>query len=104
MCYTIAILFGEVIFMENEVIKKFNFTLNKLEELFYNLLLKKFTKLELESMNLTNYIFEIKKMYPNEEKALNLLIYVYFEDTDNIATKTYDLMNLYDYLKGALHD
>ena len=55
-------------------------------------------------MNLTNYIFEIKKMYPNEEKALNLLIYVYFEDTDNIATKTYDLMNLYDYLKGALHD
>lgn len=104
MCYTIAILFGEVIFMENEVINKFNFTLNKLEELFYTLLLKKFTKLELESMNLTNYIFEIKKMYPNEEKALNLLIYVYFEDTDNIATKTYDLMNLYDYLKGALHD
>ncbi len=88
---------------ENEVIKKFNFTLNKLEELFYNLLLKKFTKLELESMNLTNYIFEIKKMYPNEEKALNLLIYVYFEDTDNIAIKTYDLMNLYNYLKGALH-
>ena len=43
MCYTIAILFGEVIFMENEVINKFNFTLNKLEELFYTLLLKKFT-------------------------------------------------------------
>ena len=88
---------------ENEVIKKFNFTLNKLDELFYNLLLKKFTKLELQSMNLTNYIFEVTKMYPKEEKALKLLMYVYCEDNNDISIRTYDLMNLYNYLKGALN-
>lgn len=88
---------------ENEVINKFNFTLNKLEELFYNLLLKKFTKPELESMNLTNYIFEVSKIYPHEEKALKLLMYVYCEDNNDINIRTYDLMNLYNYLKGVLN-
>ena len=88
----------------NDVILKYNYVIDKFRELLYTSLLKAFSKEELEPMNLTNYIFEAEKLYPKEAKAFGLLRYLYIDSSDDLYIKIYDLMNLYDYMKGVIID
>ena len=87
---------------KKDVVHKYNFILNKYKELFYNSLLKKYSPEALKNMNLTDYIFKVSELYPNEKKAFNILRHLYIDSNDDLAIRTYDLMNLYDYMKGVV--
>lgn len=87
---------------KNDVIHKYNFILDKYKELFYNCLLQKYSPDTLKNMNLTDYIFKLGELYPNERKAFNMLRHLYIDSNDELTLRTYDLMNLYDYMKGVI--